>query len=55
MGRSVTRTLSFFTQWAAEVWRQPWLMAVLVLGPFLILFLFGYGESVGAPLSLIHI
>ncbi|MFI5268269.1 MAG: hypothetical protein ACHQ7M_12920, partial [Chloroflexota bacterium] len=49
MGRSVTRTLSFFSQWAAEVLRQPMLMAVLVLGPFLILFLFGYGETVGAP------
>ncbi|HVA24887.1 MAG TPA: ABC transporter permease [Chloroflexota bacterium] len=49
MARSITRTLSFFSQWAAEVLRQPSLMVVLVLGPFLILFLFGYGENVGAP------
>jgi ABC-2 type transport system permease protein len=49
MRRSLTRTLSFFSQWLAEVLRQPWLMVVLVLGPFLILFLFGFGESIGAP------
>ncbi len=47
--RSVTRTLSFFSQWMAEVLRQPWLMVSLVLGPFLILLLFGAGETVGAP------
>lgn len=49
MIKSGTRILSFFSQWAAEVIRQPWLMAVLVLGPFLVLFLFGYGETIGAP------
>jgi len=49
VAKSLTRTLSFFSQWASEVLRQPWLMAVLVLGPFLVLFLFGYGETVGAP------
>src|SRR5579883_3001653 len=49
MGRSIIRTLSFFSQWASEVLRQPWLMIVLVLGPFVVLFLFGAGESVGAP------
>ena len=47
--KSAIRTLSFFSQWASEVLRQPWLMVVLVLGPFLVLFLFGYGETVGAP------
>jgi ABC-2 type transport system permease protein len=49
MSKSIVRTLSFFSQWAAEVLRQPWLMIVLVLGPFIVLFLFGYGEVVGAP------
>jgi len=49
VAKTLTRTLSFFSQWAAEVWRQPWLIAVLVLGPFLVLFLFGVGETVGAP------
>jgi hypothetical protein len=49
MLRSVVRTLSFFSQWMAEVVRQPMLMATLVLGPFLILLLFGQGEQFGAP------
>lgn len=49
MRRSVIRTLGFFRQWMAEVVRQPWLMVSLVLGPFLILLLFGRGETVGAP------
>lgn len=47
--RSITRVLSFFSQWMAEVLRQPWLMVSLVAGPFLILLLFGEGEAVGAP------
>lgn len=47
--RSITRILSFFSQWLAEVVRQPWLMVSLVAGPFLILLLFGEGETVGAP------
>lgn len=49
MLRSLTRILSFFSQWMAEVIRQPGLMISLVIGPFLILFLFGEGETVGAP------
>ncbi|HEU0167399.1 MAG TPA: hypothetical protein VFS62_06455, partial [Chloroflexota bacterium] len=49
MVRSLTRTSSFFSQWGAEVLRQPWLLIVLILGPFLVLALFGYGEKVGAP------
>jgi ABC-2 type transport system permease protein len=47
--RSITRVLSFFSQWMAEVVRQPWLMVSLVVGPFVILLLFGEGETVGAP------
>lgn len=49
MFRSITRVLSFFSQWLAEVVRQPWLMVSLVVGPFVILLLFGEGETVGAP------
>jgi ABC-2 type transport system permease protein len=47
--RSVIRIFSFFSQWLAEVVRQPWLMVSLVVGPFLILLLFGEGENIGAP------
>jgi ABC-2 type transport system permease protein len=47
--KSLTRTFSFFNQWTAEVLRQPWLMVVLVIGPFLIRVLFGFGEVIGAP------
>ncbi len=46
---SVLRILSFFRQWLAEVVRQPMLMVALIIGPFLILLLFGLGESLGAP------
>ncbi|MHB8618652.1 MAG: ABC transporter permease, partial [Chloroflexota bacterium] len=46
--KPITRTLSFFSQWMAEVFRQPWLMVVLVIGPIAILLLFGEGENVGA-------
>jgi ABC-2 type transport system permease protein len=44
---SLVRTLSFFSKWLAEVLRQPALMVSLVLGPFLILLLFGLGTKVG--------
>lgn len=47
--RSVIRILSFFRQWLAEVARQPMLMVALILGPFVILLLFGLGETLGAP------
>jgi ABC-2 type transport system permease protein len=47
--RSFIRITSFFSQWLAEVVRQPWLMVSLVVGPFLILLLFGEGENIGAP------
>jgi ABC-2 type transport system permease protein len=49
-GRSVVRTLSFFSKWLAEVVRQPALMLSLVAGPFLLLLLFGEGVKLGAPL-----
>src|SRR5579875_1028879 len=49
MLRSLRRIFSFFYQWMAEVFRQPWLMISLIVGPFLILFIFGEGEAIGAP------
>lgn len=48
MFNTITRTLSFFSKWLAEVLREPALMLSLVLGPFLILFLFGAGTRIGA-------
>ncbi|MGD9892225.1 MAG: hypothetical protein AB7U18_13145, partial [Dehalococcoidia bacterium] len=48
--RALTRTLSFFGTWMAEVVRQPALMLSLVVGPFLLLLLFGEGVKLGAPL-----
>ena len=47
--RAITRTLSFFSKWMAEVIRQPWLMVSLIFGPFLILFAFGQGVKLGVP------
>jgi len=41
--RSLTRSLAFLGKELVSVWRQPRLIATLVLGPFLILFLFGLG------------
>ena len=41
--RSLTRSLAFLRKELVAVWRQPRLIATLVLGPFLILFLFGLG------------
>jgi len=41
--RSLTRSLAFLRKELVSVWRQPRLIATLVLGPFLILFLFGLG------------
>ena len=48
--RAITRTLSFFSTWMAEVVRQPALMLSLVVGPFLLLLLFGEGVKLGAPM-----
>ncbi|HEU5112621.1 MAG TPA: ABC transporter permease [Acidimicrobiia bacterium] len=39
----MTRSLAFVRKELVSVWRQPRLIATLVLGPFLILFLFGLG------------
>ena len=44
--KPVTRTLSFFTTWFAEIVRQPMLILMLVVGPFLILVAFGQGINV---------
>jgi ABC-2 type transport system permease protein len=41
--RSLTRSVAFLRKELVSVWRQPRLIATLVLGPFLILFLFGLG------------
>ena len=41
--RSLTRSLAFLRKELVSVWRQPRLIVTLVLGPFLILFLFGLG------------
>jgi len=41
--RSLTRSLAFLRKELVSVWRQPRLIATLVIGPFLILFLFGLG------------
>lgn len=49
MTRSLARTLSFFSKWLAEVYRQPALMLSLVLGPFLVLLAFGQGVNLGGP------
>ena len=43
------RTLGFFTKEIVGVLRQPRLIASLVLGPFLILLLFGLGFRGGHP------
>jgi ABC-2 type transport system permease protein len=40
---SLIRSLAFLRKELVTVWRQPRLMATLVLGPFLILLLFGLG------------
>jgi ABC-2 type transport system permease protein len=49
MGRGIIRLLSFFAKEMAEIRRQPRLIISLVLGPFLILALFGLGYSGEQP------
>ena len=44
--KAVTRTVSFFTTWFAEIVRQPMLILMLIVGPFLILIAFGQGVNV---------
>lgn len=41
--RSIIRSFAFLRKEMVTVWRQPRLMATLILGPFLILLLFGLG------------
>lgn len=49
MLKSIIRTLSFFAKEINEVRRQPRLVMSLLLGPFIILLLFGVGYSGGQP------
>jgi ABC-2 type transport system permease protein len=46
---SLTRIAAFFSKWMAEIIRQPALMLSLVVGPFLVLLLFGQGIDLGGP------
>lgn len=48
MPKSIIRTASFLSKEIREILRQPWLVARLVLGPFLILLLVGLGYT-GQP------
>ncbi|MEZ4503941.1 MAG: ABC transporter permease [Dehalococcoidia bacterium] len=47
--RPIIRTLSFFVKWLSEIARQPALMLLLVVGPFLVLLAFGRGVEIGGP------
>jgi ABC-2 type transport system permease protein len=49
VGKGIIRLFSFFAKELAEVRRQPRLVISLVLGPFLILALFGLGYSGEQP------
>lgn len=49
MAKLIIRTLSFFTKEINEVRRQPRLVLSLLLGPFVILMLFGVGYQGGQP------
>ena len=49
MGSSLTRISSFFSKWMAEGLHQPGLMLSLIVGPFLVLLLFGQGVDLGGP------
>lgn len=49
MGKGIIRLFAFFAKEIAEVRRQPRLVISLVLGPFLILALFGLGYSGEQP------
>jgi ABC-2 type transport system permease protein len=49
VGKGLIRILSFFAKELAEIRRQPRLVLSLVLGPFLILALFGLGYSGEQP------
>jgi ABC-2 type transport system permease protein len=47
--KGIIRTAGFLTKEIREVIRQPSLIVVLILGPFLILFLFGIGHRAYQP------
>lgn len=49
IGRRLIRTSAFVRKEIAEILRQPRLLVTLVLGPFLILFIFGIGYRNEAP------
>lgn len=49
MGKRIIRLLAFFSKEMHEVRRQPRLVLALILGPFLILFLFGLGYQATPP------
>ncbi len=49
MFRSLTQVLALFTKEASEVFRQPRLILSLILGPFLILLVFGLSFKGGLP------
>ncbi len=45
IAKTVTRTVAFFGKEIVEVWRRPGVLLSLVVGPFLIMALFGLGFS----------
>lgn len=49
MFRSLTHILAFFSKEVSEVFRQPRLVLSLILGPVLVLLLFGLGFKGGLP------
>src|SRR5688572_29426127 len=53
MGKAFIRLLAFFTKELNEVRRQPRLVLSLILGPFLILLLFGLGYQAAPRLRAI--
>ncbi len=49
MIKSIFRTLAFTSNWRALVWRQPSMLLSMIAGPFLVLFLFGIGNTIYEP------
>src|SRR5512143_2514043 len=49
MFKSLTYLLAFFSKEVSEVFRQPRLILSLILGPFLILLVFGISFTGGLP------
>lgn len=46
MIRSFFRVLAFTSNWRALVWRQPAMLLTMIAGPFLVLLLFGIGNTI---------